>query len=83
MEKEILETLTGLHQSQQDMISKQEETLQFLRDESEKSTKIREEAILLQKQAVERAKRIGYFAFPLILICAGMIAYLIIKYRIF
>ncbi len=83
MEKEILETLKALRQAQLDMMAKQEEVLQFLRAEAEKSTKIREEAILLQKQAVERAKRIGYFALPLILICAGLIAYLIIKYRIF
>ena len=83
MEKEILQTLKEVHRSQQDLLARQEKTLQFLRDESEKSTKIREEAIRLQKQAVERARRIGYFALPLILICAGMIAYLVIKYRIF
>lgn len=82
MEKEILETLKELCRNQQDMIAKQKETLQFFQDESEKSTKIREETILLQKQAVERAKRIGYLAFPLILICAALIVYLIIKYRV-
>jgi hypothetical protein len=83
MEKEILETLKELRQTQLDMIARQEEAFQFLRDEAEKSTKIREEAILLQKQAVARAKRIGYFALPLILICAGLIVYMILKYRIF
>jgi hypothetical protein len=83
MEKDILEMLKDLRRTQLDMVAKQEEALQFLRDEAEKSKKIREEAILLQKQAVERAKRIGYFAFPLILVCAGMIVYLILRYRIF
>lgn len=83
MEEKILETLKKIRQAQLDMMAMQEETLQFLQDEAEKSKKIREEAILLQKQAVERAKRIGYLGFPLILICAGMIIYLMIRYRIF
>jgi hypothetical protein len=83
MDNEILETLNEIRKARQKMMARQEEALQFLRDEAEKSTRIREEAILLQKQAVERSKRIAYLAVPLIFICAGMIVYLMIQYRIF
>jgi hypothetical protein len=82
MENEILETLKEMREAQKELMAKQEEAIQFLRDEAEKSKKIREEAIALQRQAMERAKRISYIAVPLILICAGLILYLLLKYRI-
>ena len=62
--------------------AKQDEMLQYLKEEGAKSKKIREEAIALQKRAMENAKRIGVFAFTGILLCIALIVYLSAKYRI-
>jgi len=83
VEKEALEILKEVREAQKEITAKQDELVQLLRGEAEKSKKIREEAIALQRQAMQRAKRISYITVPLILICAGLILYLLVKYRIF
>jgi len=82
VEKEALEILKEVREAQKEMTAKQDELVQLLRSEAENSKKIREEAIALQRQAMQRAKRISYITVPLILICAGLILYLLVKYRI-
>ncbi len=82
MDKEILETLKEMSQAQKDILARQEETLAFLRAEAEKTKKIREESIALQRQAAERVKGISLIAFPAILLCVALLVYLIVKYRI-
>ena len=82
MEERILNTLHEVREVQKEMLTKQEELISFFKAEIEKANKIREEAILLQKQAVKRAKHISYFAFPLVCVCIFLLIYLISKYRI-
>lgn len=82
-DREILETLREMRQSQQAMLAKQEEALAFLRTQAEHSTRLGEEAIQLQRVAVERARKITWIAVPGILLCVFLIVYLSVKYRIF
>jgi hypothetical protein len=83
VESQILEALTEIKTAQQEMVAKQNEALSFLHTEAEKTRKIRDEAMTIQRQAVDRVRRIGYFAFPVIILCAALIIYLMTKYRIF
>lgn len=83
MDNEILDILKSMQNEQQNFIAKQEATLDFLRSEAENARRVREEAIVLQKQAMARVRRIGYLAAPAILMCVVLIIYLASKYRIF
>lgn len=89
-DEEILETLKRMREAQAEMLARQEqalakqdEALQFLKQQAERTNKVSVESVALQRQAVERAKRIGYVAIPGILICIFLIVYLVVRYRIF
>ena len=82
MSTEIIEMLEKISAAQQTLIARQEETLEFIRGEAEKSKQIRDEAMAMQKQAASRIRRIGYLAFPAILACVFLLVYLLVKYPI-
>lgn len=80
-EQEILATLREIRDAQLEAAARQREALDILKANAERAASIGEESIALQRQAVERAKRIGAFALPAILICIGLLAYLLIRYN--
>lgn len=82
MSTEITDTLRKISDRQLALIARQEETLQFIRAEADKSKRMREEAMAVQKRAVARVRRIGFFAFPAIVACVALLVYLLIKYPI-
>ena len=89
IEQEMLETLKDIRQTQKEMLArqaqalaKQDEALKFLKMQTEQAARISRESIGLQRQAVDRAKRISLIALPLILLCLFLIGYLVSKYHI-
>ena len=82
MDTKTHDVLDAINRSHREIIAKQEETLEFLRAQAERSDRIRQEAVALQKQAVARFRRMGYLILPVILACIFLVVHLITKYRI-
>ncbi|MCB1195155.1 hypothetical protein KDK77_03130 [bacterium] len=82
MEPDISNRLNQLESSQKNIMGKLDELSRFLHEQADKTHKIREESIALQRKAIERAKRISAFAIPVLFLCVALIVYLLVKYRI-
>lgn len=63
--------------------SAQEDALRFLRERHEHDAKVRDESVSLQRNAVERFRKISYVILPLVALCLGLIVWLMVRYRIF
>lgn len=61
----------------------QQESLRFLRERYEHDAKVRDESVSLQRNAVERFRKLSYVVLPLIALCVGLILWLMVRYRMF
>ncbi len=61
----------------------QQESLRFLRERYEQDARIRDESLSLQRSAVERFRKLSYVVLPLIVLCVGLIVWLMVRYRMF
>lgn len=61
----------------------QEENLRYLRERYEHDAKIRDESVSLQRNAVDRFRRISYVVLPLVALCVALIIWLMVRYRMF
>ena len=77
---EIKQLLTDIRDNQKLALKRQEEHLELTRMQVDRAGSQVKESIALQKEAMDRFKRVGRIVFPLILLCIGLIAYLIVRY---
>lgn len=61
----------------------QQESLRFLRERFEHDARIRDESVALQRNAVERFRKLSYVVLPLIALCVALIVWLMVRYRMF
>ena len=78
--EELRDLLVEIRDNQRLSLKRQEEHLEIARGQIERSRQQVQESIALQRQAIERAKRISLVAIPGILICIALIVYLLVKY---
>ena len=77
---EIRDLLVEIRDNQRLSLKRQEEHLAIAREQIERSRTQVEESIALQRQAVERVRRISRLAIPGIVACLALIGYLLIRY---
>lgn len=77
---EIRQILSEIRDNQRESIRRQDEHLEIARKQLERSNSQISESIELQREAVEKARIIGRFALPAVLLCIVLILYLIVKY---
>ncbi|MGA0025142.1 MAG: hypothetical protein ACO3F9_10930 [Burkholderiales bacterium] len=61
----------------------QKENLRYLRERYEHDAKVRDESVTLQRNAVDRFRRISYVVLPLVALCVTLIIWLMVRYRMF
>lgn len=61
----------------------QEENLRYLRERYEHDAKVRDESVALQRNAVERFRKLSYVILPLVALCLALIIWLMVRYRMF
>ena len=79
-DEEIKQLLTDIRDKQKLALKRQEEHLELTRIQVDRAGSQVKESIALQKEAMDRFKRVGRIVFPLILLCIGLIIYLILRY---
>ena len=79
---DIRELLIEIRDNQRLSLQRQEEHLAIARDQVDRSRGQVQESIELQRQAIDRAKKISRIAVPGIIVCIFLIIYLVVKYRI-
>jgi hypothetical protein len=77
---ELKRLLIEIRDNQRLSLKKQEEHLEVARQQVERARTQVAESIQLQKLAIERTKTITRIAIPGIVLCVGLIIYLIVTY---
>ena len=77
---DIRALLVEIRDNQRLSLQRQEEHLEIARKQIERSSGQVQESIDLQRQAVERVKRVSRVAIPGILLCVALIVYLLVRY---
>lgn len=79
-EDEIKQLLTEIRDNQKLALQRQEEHLELARRQVDRAGSQVNESIQLQKEAMDRFKRVGRVVFPLIVLCIALIIYLIVRF---
>jgi len=74
--EELKDILIEIRDNQQKALQQQQEHLEIAKKQFERSNNQVSESIGLQKQAMARFKLISMIAIPIILLCIGLIIYL-------
>ncbi len=61
----------------------QEDGLRYLRERYEHDARVRDESVALQRNAVERFRKLSYVVLPLVALCIALIVWLMVRYRMF
>ena len=77
---DIRELLTEIRDNQRLSLQRQEEHLAIAREQIDRSRGQVQESIELQRQAIDRVKKISRIAVPGIAICIALIIYLLVRY---
>ena len=77
---EILQVLIEIRDNQKLSLQRQEEHFAVAKEQIDRSRKQVEESIALQRQAIDRVKRISRIALPGVILCVLLIAYLLARY---
>lgn len=77
---DIRELLTEIRDNQRLSLQRQEEHLAIAREQIDRSRGQVQESIELQRQAIDRVKKISRIAVPGIAICLALIIYLLVRY---
>jgi len=77
---EIRDLLIEIRDNQRASLKKQDEHLAVAREQIDRARGQVQESIELQRQAIEKVKRISRVAVPGIVLCIGLIVYLLVKY---
>jgi t-SNARE complex subunit (syntaxin) len=77
---DIRELLIEIRDNQRLSLQRQEEHLEIARKQIERSSGQVQESIELQRQAIDKARKVARIAVPGILVCIVLIVYLVIRY---
>ncbi len=77
---QVLALLTEIRDQQKVALDRQKEHLELARDQVERSRNQVDESIGLQRHAMDRIKQISIIVIPLILLCVGLIVYLVLRF---
>jgi len=77
---EILGLLKEIRDNQQSALAKQEAHLAIAREQIDRSKNQIEESIALQRQAVDRFKKVSRIALPGIILCIALVVYLVVRF---
>lgn len=78
--EEIVALIKEIRDNQRLALARQEEHLEVARQQLERSRSQVEESIQLQRAAVARVKNISRIALPALVLCLGLIVYLMVRY---
>jgi hypothetical protein len=78
----IVDLLRRIEANQRQGLDAQRDQLAFARAQMERTERMASESLAVQKAAVERAKRIGAIALPLVVVLLALLAWLLIRYRV-
>lgn len=78
--EELRQLLNEIRDNQLRSLQHQEEHLAIAREQIERSRHQIEESMELQRQAIDRVKKISRIAIPGILACVALIAYLVLRW---
>lgn len=78
--QEIAELLTEIRDHLREGSKRQTETLEFLRGQAERSKAIVDRSVSLQELAVKRQRSLQVLVLPLVVICIGVLGWLLFKY---
>ena len=78
--EEIVRLLTEIRDDQRRSLERQEEHLAIAREQIDRSRAQVAESIGLQRQAMDRFKKISRVALPAITLCVVLILYLVVRY---
>ncbi len=76
----IQELLLEIRDNQLESLQQQKEQLAIAREQIERSRTQVQESIELQRQAIDRVKKISRIAVPGIILCIALIIYLVVRY---
>jgi len=79
-EEEIRKLLVEIRDNQRLSLQRQEEHLAIAREQVDRSKVQLQESLELQRQAIDRVKRISRIAIPGIGLCFVLILYLLVRY---
>ena len=77
---EIRDLLVEIRDNQRLSLQKQEEHLAVAREQIDRARRQVQDSIELQRQAIERVKRISRIAVPGIIFCVVLVVYLVVRY---
>ncbi len=77
---EIRDLLIEIRDNQRLSLQKQEEHLAVAREQIDRARRQVQDSIELQRQAIDRVKKVSRIAIPGIILCVVLIAYLVIRY---
>jgi len=77
---EIIKLLTEIRDNQRRSLQRQEEHLVLAREQSDRSRNQVAESIGLQRQAMDRFRKLSRVALPAMALCIVLIFYLLIRY---
>ena len=72
--------LIEMRDNQQQALAQQASQLELAREQLERAKGQVEESLALQREAVAKQRTIGRIALPAILVCIGLIVYLVVRY---
>jgi hypothetical protein len=78
--EDIRELLIEIRDNQRLSLQRQEEHLAIARGQIDRSREQVQQSIELQRQAIERVKKISRIAVPGIVLCIALIIYLMVRY---
>ena len=78
--KEIAGLLTEILDHLREGSKRQAETLEFLRVQAERSKAVIGRSVSLQELAIRRQRSVVLLVVPIVVICIGVLGWLIIKY---
>ncbi|HET7766503.1 MAG TPA: hypothetical protein VFK92_15575 [Burkholderiales bacterium] len=78
--EDIRELLKEIRDNQRVSLQRQEEHLAIAREQIERSRGQVQESIELQRQAIDRVRKISRIAVPGIVLCIVLIIYLMVRY---
>ncbi|MFO1283549.1 MAG: hypothetical protein U1F51_14020 [Burkholderiales bacterium] len=79
---QIIDLLRRIEANQRSALEVQERQVAFAKAQLERSERIAAESVALQKTAVERQRRVGFLALPLIVLLIVLLAWLLVRWRI-
>jgi hypothetical protein len=77
---EIRDLLIEIRDNQRLSLQKQEEHLAVAREQIDRARRQVQDSIELQRQAIDRVKKVSRIAIPGIVLCVVLIAYLVVRY---